>query len=161
MSNETPHRQLQEFIARVEGLQKLNAEVAKAAAEPVADDVRKTASAGQTPTGEAWPDRKGGGKALAGVEKAITVKARLTRVVVSLAWPWVPHQWGAGGSSTTKEAKRARSKSAKAAAQAGIKSKFHAPRRQVLPATDEAIPDRILATLKKTAAAVFERLTKR
>ncbi len=161
MSNETAERELREFIARVESLVKLNSEVAKEAAAPVGEAVKETASAAKTPTGESWPDRKEGGKALKGVASAISAVAKTTRVVVMLAWPWVPHQWGAGGSSTTKEAERSRARTARKQKKTGKKSKFHAPRRQILPVTSEPIPDRILETVKKAAAAVFERLTKK
>jgi hypothetical protein len=148
---------LDAFIAGVESLATLNEEVAKAAETPVADVVRATAAKASTPDGEAWAPRSGGGKALAGAAAAITSSVRGNRITVSIGPPYVYHNWGSGGSSTTKAAKRARSKATAARAASGTRSKFHAPKRQIIPDAAEPIPADINAAIKATAERVFRK----
>jgi hypothetical protein len=144
---------LESFIAGVETLGKMNQDVAKAAVEPVLEAARATASAGTTPTGEPWAPTKEGGRALPNAAGAITGAAKGTRIDIKIPPPLVYHQFGAGGSSQTKEAKRARARAAKS----GTTSKFHAPQRQIIPNQGEPIPEPMKAAIAETAERVFEK----
>ncbi len=149
------HSSFEDFIAGVERLSRMNAEVAKAALEPVTEAARASASAGETPTGEAWAPLADGGQALPGAAGAITSSATGTRIELRVGKPYVFHQHGAGGHSTTKEAERARAKTKARQAKTGTNSKFHAPRRQILPDPGDAIPGPMKEALREAAAVVF------
>jgi hypothetical protein len=147
------HTELEAFISRVEGLRTLNADVAKAAEKPVADVARASAAKGQAPDGTAWAPKAEGGQALAGAAGAIESSTKGSTIKLTIGPPYAFHNWGAGGSSTTKGAERERKRTAKRQADTGTKSKFHAPKRQILPSSD-AVP----AAMREAIAKVAERL---
>jgi hypothetical protein len=144
------------FIGRVESLGKLNANVAKAALEPVTEIARETAAAGTTPKGEKWaPHRADSEQPLPGADAAIQSSASGTKIELGIGAPWVFHQHGAGGHSQTKEALRARKRAATTRAKSGTESKFHAPRRQIIPAPGDALPPKMAEAIKEAASDVF------
>lgn len=145
------------FIAGVESLRTMNEQVAKVAEPGVADVARESARAAQSPSGESWPDRKEGGKALAGAAAAIESSARGSQIKLTIGKPYVFHNHGAGGSSTTKEAIRSRKATAARQASSGTKSKFHAPKRQILPAAGEPIPADMNEAIADAADRVFKK----
>lgn len=148
---------LEAFIEGVENLRRLNETVAKEAEKDVADAVRETARQAQTPTGEAWAPRKeDGGLALRGAADAIESSTKGTAIVLRIGPPWVFHHYGAGGSSTTKGAERLRKKSSARRAELGQKSKFHAPRRQILPNPSD-VPESVREAIQKAAEHVIEK----
>lgn len=149
------HAELERFIRGVESLRTLNEQVAREAEKGIARVARETAAAGTTPSGEKWPERKDGGKALRGAPNEISSSAKGTRVELKIGTPYVFHNYGAGGSSTTKEAERARKRSAAKRAATGTKSKFHAPRRQILPDVGEPIPAGMREAIEDAAARVL------
>lgn len=149
--------ELAAFIRRVEGLRAINEEAAKEAAPDVLAALQETAAAGTAPTGEPWPAKADGGRALAGAAKAIKVTTKGTQVVATIGPPEGYHHWGAGGSSQTKKAIQARARSARAAAAAGTRSKFHAPRRKILPDPGDEIPPAVNDAMRDAAKRVFDR----
>lgn len=151
------HRELADFIAGMEKLQTMNALVARDAEKPVADVARKSAASGHAPDGTAWAPRKEGGPALSGAAEAIASSTKANVIKLAVDAPYAFHNHGAGGSSQTKEAKRARSATKKRQAESGTKSKFHAPKRQILPAPGEPIPAAMNDAIEKSAAKVFKR----
>lgn len=151
------YSEMEAFIASVEKLRQLNELVAKDAQPEVAAVARKSATAAETPSGDPWPPLKGGGAALRGAAAAIEASTKGNRVVLKIGPPYGFHTWGAGGSSTSKKAEHARKTAAKQHATAGTKSKFHAPRRQILPAPGEPIPEDMKAAVEASAKRVFEK----
>lgn len=151
------HDELEAFVRRVEALGKMNAEAAKEAAPDVLEALQKTARAGTSPSGEPWPPKADGGRALGGAAKAIEVTTKGPQVVAHIGPPEGFHNWGAGGSSTTKKAVQARARAARVAAKSGTKSKFHAPRRQILPGPGDPIPPAVNDAMRAAAARVFDR----
>lgn len=152
------HREIEAFIEGIGKLQAMNERVAKEAEKPVADVARKSAGAGQAPDGSAWAPRKeDGGQALAGAGDAIKSSAKGNEIKLTIGKPYVFHDGGAGGTSTTKEAKRERARTRKRQAASGTKSKFHAPKRQILPAAGEPIPKAMNEAIESSARKVFDR----
>jgi len=151
------HAELEAFIAGVESLRRLNERTAKAAEADILAEVRKTAAAGQTPSGDPWPPLADGGKPLAGAAKAISSSVKGARIDLKIGPPWVYHHHGAGGSSQTKEAKRHRQRAAARHAKGGTKSKFHAPKRQIIPDPGDPIPPPMKAAIVDAATRVFEK----
>ena len=150
------------FLDGVEALVSLNVDVARESAAAVRAEVAKTAASGTTPYGEAWPVTVDGGKPLPGVGDAISVETRATRIMLRIGPPWVFHHYGAGGSSQTKAAKARRryterKRAEAAAAGKGVRSRFHAPRRQVLPDPGQELPPRVRAVLVANAKRIFSR----
>lgn len=79
----------------IEGFRKLPKEAtAEAIVDVVEEDVRSTISAGTTPDGVPWPERKVGGKALKNANGAVTVAAIDTKVIVRLTGPEAVHHFG-------------------------------------------------------------------
>lgn len=157
-SNGAALAELEAFIRGVESLRTLNEDVAKAAADDVGDVVRSNVEKAITPDGAAWPERKGGGTALSGAEDEIEADAKGSSVVVQLSPPLTFHNWGAGGSSTTKNAERARKRTAAKQASTGVRSKFHAPKRQILPDPND-IPKAIRDVITTHAKRIFRKAT--
>ena len=149
--------ELDAFIAGVESLRNMNALVAKEAEEGVADAVRATAKAAETPDGKPWPDLAEGGKALRDAPGAIESSTRGTAVELKIGKPYVFHNRGSGGSSTTKEAERHRKRAETTRAKTGTKSKFHAPQRQILPLHGQPIPAPMKEAITEAAARVFSK----
>ena len=150
---------LKDFIARLEELRSLNEDVAKAAEKGVLEAARASVKAAETPSGEPWAPLKEGGRALKGAAVALTSRVKGNRIDVKVDEPYGYHNHGAGGSSTTKEAVRSRKRTAARQAKTGIKSKFHAPRRQILPVAGEPIPDAMNEAIADAAKRVFEKAT--
>lgn len=146
---------LDAFIAGVERLRDMNGLVAKEAEKGVADALRATARAGETPSGDDWPELADGGKALQGAAGAIESSTRGTAIELKIGKPYVFHNRGAGGSSTTKAAERHRKSAETARAKGGAKSKFHAPQRQILPLHGQPIPAAMKEEIAAAAARVF------
>jgi hypothetical protein len=148
---------LENFIAGVEKLQAMNADVARAAEKPVADVARKSASAGKAPDGSPWAPKADGGRALTGAADAIKSSTKGNQIKLTVGTPHAFHNAGAGGTSQTKEAKRMRARTRKRQAETGKKSKFHAPKRQILPASGEPIPSAMNEAIEQSARKVFAR----
>lgn len=153
--NASARAELEAFIAGVESLRTMNEQVAKEAEEDVADVARKSAQAAVDPDGNPWPDREEGGKALRGAAAALESRAWGNRIMLSIGPPYVFHNWGAGGSSQTKAAERARARASAKRAKSGTQSKFHAPRRQILPEAGEKIPEKMREAIDAAAKRVF------
>lgn len=137
----------------------LAVETAKRAEEPVRLALAATARAGESPTGEEWAPRQDGSQALPLAGASIALARSGPRLKATIGMPYVYHQHGAGGSSQTKEAKRHRARTAKAQAASGKKSKFHSPRRQILPAPGDPMPPRVRKAVDEAAREAFEHLT--
>jgi hypothetical protein len=149
------HAAFDAYIAGVESLRTLNEQVAKAAEAGVKAAARASADAAETPSGEEWPELADGGKALRGAGAAIESSTKRNRIDLKIGKPFVFHNHGAGGSSTTKEAVRQRKRAAAERAKSGTTSKFHAPRRQILPVAGEPIPETMTAAIEEAAAGIF------
>jgi hypothetical protein len=147
------------FIAGVESIRTLSQQVAKAAEEGVRSAAQASADRAETPTGEAWPELADGGKALRGAGAAIESSTKGTRIELKIGTPEVFHNHGAGGSSTTKEAERRRRRAEVDRAKSGTKSKFHAPRRQILPVAGEPIPTPMREAIEDAASRIFGKAT--
>lgn len=150
-------RELQAFIAGVEKLQAMNERVAKEAEDPVAEVARKNAAAGKAPDGSTWKPKVDGTRALPHAADAITSSVKGNAIKLTVGEPYAFHNHGAGGHSQTKEAKRMRSRARKRQAASGTKSKFHAPRRQILPDVGEPIPKAMNDAIEASARKVFDR----
>lgn len=150
---------LDAFIAGVEQLRGMNELSAKEAEPGVLAAARATASAGQAPDGKPWPKKADGGKALEGAAGAIKSSAKGSRVELAIEPPWTYHHHGAGGSSTTKEAARHRQRTATRHAEDGTKSKFHAPRRQIIPVQGDPVPAPMKKAIADASKRVFEKAT--
>jgi len=86
---------LDNLIAKIRGARDFLVRAAPAAAAAMGDALRATASAGQTPEGQAWaPKKKGGGKALAGAAAAIKIRAVGTVLIASIGMPEAIHNAG-------------------------------------------------------------------
>lgn len=150
-------RELEAFIDRVEQLGRMNERVAVAAEEPVLEVLQENVARAVAPDGEPWPDRKEGGKALRGAGDAIKSSASGNRLTYSLGPPYAFHNWGAGGSSTTKKAESERRRTARRQEKTGTSSKFHAPKRQILPVAGEKLPETISEAIADAAKSVFDK----
>lgn len=116
------------MIAALDRLARAPEEAARLAAPLVEAELRATAAAGTDPDGHPWPQRKAGGRAMAGAASHITCVARGPVVRATLNGPDVFHHFGARGE----------------------------PRRQVL--TDPgAIPAGVAKALDRAAAQAFAR----
>lgn len=147
---------LEAFIERVESLRTINETVAKEAEKDVVDVARQSARAAETPNGEPWPELKDGGKALHGAANAIKSTVKGNRIVLTIGKPFVFHQHGAGGSSKTKQAVRDRKRTSERQASTGTKSKFHSPRRQILPTAEDSTPKDMSEAIEAASKRVFE-----
>ena len=151
-------KDMREFANRIGELTALNDEIAKEAERGVAGAVRETARAGTDPYGDPWPELKEGGKALRGAADAIESSVQGRAITLKVGAPYVYHQHGAGGSSTTKAAERARKRAERKRAKSGKKSKFHAPQRMIIPTYKKDIPEGIRTALKAAAERVFTKI---
>lgn len=147
--------ELEAFIAGVEAVGEINRTVAAEAEKPVADVARASAARGGSPSGKAWAPLKDGGKALEGAAAAIESSVDGSKIVLKIGAPYVFHNHGAGGSSTTKEAERHRQRTKARQAKTGTSSKFHAPQRQIIPGAGEAVPEPMKEAIAETAKRVF------
>ena len=127
-----PNPALELMISQLKklGSSEFVAEVAKEAAPEVLKQVQKTASAGQTPTGQPWKPTKKGNPPLKNAASHITSSNSANVIGLTLTGPDVFHHKGLGG----------------------------APRRQVIP--DSAnVPRVIFEVVTQAAAKVFRRVT--
>lgn len=120
------------LVARLRGMQGLARETAREAAPLVEEALRETAAAGTTPTGEAWPTKRDGTRALPSAAKAITVAARGLVVVAKLVGSYVYHDRFKGKD-----------------------------RRKILPTSGEPLPPKVLEALELASKRAFARLSKR
>lgn len=134
-------------------------ETARLAEDPVRMALAATARAGTTPSGEDWEPLHDGRAPLTAAGGAIKMVRSGPRLRATIGMPYVFHQHGAGGTSDTKAAKRHRARTAKAQAASGKKSKFHAPRRQILPEQGEPMPKGVREAVEDASKEAFERLT--
>lgn len=112
---------LDALIAKVRRAKDFVASAAPAAAEAMQAALRATASAGTSPDGTAWPQRKkDGGNALPDAADAITVRAVGTVLVARIAFPYSIHNNGKG----------------------------HAPQRQILPSGE--MPTSVAEAIKQS-----------
>ncbi|WP_437606259.1 hypothetical protein WMF20_35405 [Sorangium sp. So ce834] len=88
---------LERMISSCQALARLPEDAAPIAARKVAEELDRTASAGQAPDGTPWADKKSGGRAMVNAAKAIAVKAFGTVILITLTGPEVFHHFGAGG----------------------------------------------------------------
>lgn len=153
-------RELEAFIASVEKIGEMNERVAKAAEEPVGDVLRANIARNVAPDGTPWPERGGGGKALRGAADALESSTNGNAITFSLGPPYAFHNWGAGGSSTTKKAESERRRTRARQAKSGTASKFHAPARPMLPTAGEKLPEPIAEVLADEAKKVFDETMK-
>lgn len=149
------YAELEAFIAGVEKLREMNERVAKEALPAVAEIARSSPAAGRTPDGEAWPDKQEGGRALTKSPDEIEVTTKGNRIVMKIGRPYVYHHHGAGGWSTSKKAEASRKSAERKRAKSGTTSKFHAPRRQIIPVGD-AIPSAMNEAVAEVAKRVFD-----
>ena len=144
-------RRLGEFSSRA----------ARRAAPKVLAALKATAAAGTDPQGKAWPPLAGGGAPMQGAADAISIETSGGDIKAKIGEPWVYLDAGAGGVSQSKDAIRSRKKAAKKQAtikrtNTGRASKFHAPRRQILPGPDDPIPPGVEKALSDATDEEFE-----
>lgn len=150
---------LESLVDALDRVGEIATETAKLAEDPVRLALAKTAYAGTTPSGEDWEPLADGGKALRLAGAAIKMVRSGPRLRATIGKPYVFHNFGAGGSSQTKEARRHRARTAKAQRASGKKSKFHAPRRQILPDQSDPMPKGVRDAVEAASKEAFERLT--
>lgn len=119
---------LDAMSARLTALRGMAAEVAREAAPQVEAVVRRSAAAGTSVEGKAWPPKRDGSRALPDAASAITAAAVGTTVVVTLKGPYVFHNSAAGKD-----------------------------RRRILPETGAGIPPVLARVLAEASARVFAR----
>jgi hypothetical protein len=127
-----------------------------AALEGLREHIRATTSAKTDSYGRAWPPGVDGDvlkNAFANVAiygGPFYCRARLTT-------PEVFHHFGAGGSTDTREARRALESRSRKRAKEGKANRFHAPQRGIIPTDGNGIPPamrtRILNLLQMAMAA--------
>ncbi len=125
---------MRDLAAAFEDLGERVDEAAPVAAErALRASLEATAGAGRDPQGKPWAGRVDGGRPLVGVVAQIRIERDGDRVYARIGSPAAFHHYGAGGSSTSPAAERARKRAARRRAEAGTASKFHAPARRILP----------------------------
>ncbi|NUP05524.1 MAG: hypothetical protein HOW73_05640 [Polyangiaceae bacterium] len=83
--------------AWIKAFQKLPQEVrAEKMADVVLEDVKRTAAAGTSPTGVAWPEKKDGGRALANAADHLSTVVSGSTVHLVLTGPDAIHNYGTG-----------------------------------------------------------------
>lgn len=112
---------------------KIEAAGAEAASAALRREMKATVGAGTAPDGKPWPAKKGGGRALSGAASGLIFETSDAVASVAIGVPLAYHDGGAGGSSDSKGAARAKRYRAKKRKAAGTASKFHAPKRQIIP----------------------------
>lgn len=123
---------LDAMIAKLKilGGQDVATRVAQRAAPMVDQAIKKTASAGQTPYGQAWKAKKDGGRALVNAASHIATSSSGNTITTTLTGPDVFHQKGLQGK----------------------------PRRQVIPDTGN-VPPAVEEALVEAAKIVFKEIT--
>lgn len=123
--------ELDAMIAEMRELSKFDTEAAKQAAPLIEAEAKRTAAAGTTPDGKAWPATKEGKRALAGAASHVTAKAVGTLVAVELEGVETFHDRG----------------------------NAHLPKRQIIPAQDGDMPDGIAKAAQAGSDRAFAKLT--
>lgn len=119
MASEADTSGLDALIAKVRGTRAFIRSAAPEVAEAMGAELRATAQAGTSSSGQAWaPRKKDGAPALAKAADGITVSAAGSVVQAKLAFPYSIHSMGKG----------------------------HAPRREILPVGE--IPARVASAIK-------------
>jgi hypothetical protein len=119
---------LDALIARFKRLGKMPQEVARLAAPAVEAACKKTAAAGTTPSGKPWPEKKGGGRALANAAEHVSAKAEGSSIVVTLR----------GKAEVVHNAGDHRN-----------------PQRQIIPRRGDGIPEHVQKAIFDLAKRVF------
>ncbi|MDB4996651.1 MAG: uncharacterized protein JWM74_4083 [Myxococcaceae bacterium] len=122
---------LDDMIARMRGLDSFTAEAAKEAAPLVQTSARRTAAAGTTPEGKAWPPKKDGGRALEHAAEHVTAVAVGSAIEVTLTGPDVFHNKGTAS----------------------------VPERRVIPRVGDPIPRTYADAMREGARRAFLRIT--
>ena len=121
---------LRAFGRSAGNLETFTERAAQEAAPLVEEAIRKTAAAGKDPYGNAWPQKKDGGRPMVHAADHVHARAVGSYVEISVDGPEAWHNQGAGGR----------------------------PVRQVIP--DVEIPDTVAAAVEQGAARAFDALTK-
>lgn len=117
------------MAAKIRDLRTLNTDVAEEAAPAVLSAARATASAGTTPTGEAWaPLKKGTGKPLKNAAASISSEPIGAIIEIQVAAPEFFHTTGRGS-----------------------------PKRTIIPDVGDDIPPGMSKAIATVAAKVFAR----
>jgi hypothetical protein len=124
---------LDDIIERLKalGASNVGARVALKAAPLVDEAIKKTASAGQTPSGTAWQPKKDGSRPLVNAAAAIQTRVAGNYILTTLRGPTVFHHKGLQGK----------------------------PHRQVIPDSG-AVPEGVKRAVTDAAREVFEEITK-
>lgn len=122
---------LDEMISGLRGLGKLEERAAAIAAPMLEAELKATAAAGTTPSGEPWAPTKKGARAMKGAAKAVAAKAFGDVVRVSLTGPEVFHHAGVRGE----------------------------PRRQVIPYGGVDMLPEVKTIIDKATAQAFDEIT--
>jgi hypothetical protein len=122
---------IDDMLASLQRLKTVDVRAAQLAAPLVEAAVKKTAAAGTSPSGKAWAEKKGGGRAMKGAAGHLKAQAIGNVVRVSLTGPDVFHNY-----ATTRE-----------------------PRRQVIPDVGEVPPEVARAVRAGIDKAMAEALS--
>ncbi len=118
---------LSAIVERLRSVDRLGVAIAERALPGVLDEAQRTAAAGTTPSGEAWPLTKDGRRALPNAAKAITAHvsgAGQAVITLVLPAPYVYHQNAKGKTL---------------------------PRREVLFSPDDGVPARMRDEIERSA----------
>lgn len=148
-----------EFLARLGAALDMATEVAEEALPAVRAALASTADARTAPDGTPWAPTKQGAPALPGASRAIGVSLAGRTFIVTLdELRWIAHNFGAGGSSQSSEAIKARKRrDGERASGQRAASRFHAPKRQIIPHTGEPLPEGVRKALEDAAKTVAAR----
>jgi hypothetical protein len=114
------------YAARLRSLRTLPSDAAREAAPLIEAEIKKTAAAGTAPSGEPWPTKKDGSRALPNAANAIRAVANGAAVIITLAGAYVWHHYSKGK---------------------------HA--RPVIPKAGEELPPGVVKALQEAAAKIF------
>jgi len=117
---------IDDMIGRLRGFPDAIRAEAPKLAERVQEELAKDIAAGLAPTGEAWPLKKGGGKALANAAAALTGRAIGTVLVFTLRGAEVWHNFGTR----------------------------HVPKRQILPSS--GLPRSMASAIRAGVVEIFK-----
>lgn len=123
---------LDAIISRVRALRDVATEAAKEAAPLVEAAVKSTATAGTSPSGQAWAPKKEGGRRLVHAADAVSASTKGVTVSVKLTGPEVFHQFSKGG---------------------------RLPKSEIIPTYGEALPTRVAEACAEGAKRAFVRLS--
>lgn len=147
---------IDELDKLADALEDFDERVAERAGPEVLKALQKTVRAQQEPDGTPWPPSSNGGAVLTQAASAMALTVTKGDIKIRLEAPYVFHDYGAGGQSQSKEALRARARAERNRAKGGTKSKFHAPRRKMLPDPTDPVPDDVVDALDKATQDTFQ-----